>query len=161
LQSISIPASVEILGGDCFSNCTSLSRFTIESPLKMTEIYAGAFSGCSSLTAICIPASVSALYAKCFSECKSLSSLAFGSGSQLRQIHSHAFSGCLSLNSLFVPASVCRLEDGWSEQSSLSQLTFQSASSFGGMIERRAVDLSRIVEINIARYDCKLAIEGY
>jgi hypothetical protein len=70
LQSICIPATVETIGQNCFSNCTSLSSITFESDSRLNRIEMNAFRGCSSLQSIFIPASVQSLPVRCFRDCR-------------------------------------------------------------------------------------------
>jgi hypothetical protein len=127
LVSICIPASVEILGNDCFGGlyltenpkfcfgsyypnrdfrcCISLESVTFEKVSKMKEIGARAFTGCISLRSICIPASVEILGDNCFGltvcdrfyGCQSLYSVIIERGSMLRIVGSNVFKGCDSL----------------------------------------------------------------
>ena len=50
LTSVTIPNSVESIGGSVFSNCTSLTSVTIGN--SVTSIGEGAFYGCSGLTSV-------------------------------------------------------------------------------------------------------------
>jgi hypothetical protein len=67
LRSISIPATVEVLGMECFDECRSLSSFAIESGSVLNRIEAKAFSRCVALQSIRIPAKVEFLGEQCFS----------------------------------------------------------------------------------------------
>jgi hypothetical protein len=112
LNSIYIPASVEILGEGCFEKCTSLSQVTFEPGSRLTRIGNCAFRICSSLTSICIPADVEEIPGYCFIDCHSLTNLVFESGSQLVRILEGAFQNCRSLRSLFIPSQVEIIEFG-------------------------------------------------
>jgi hypothetical protein len=148
LLSISIPASVEILGDKCFAKCW-LSSVTFESGSNLIRIEARAFHKCLELESISIPATVESLGDKCFSKCRSLSSLTFESGSKLVRTEARAFYNCLELESISIPASVESLgEECFSECTSLRSVTFESGSNLA-RIHARAFDssllLSRIV----------------
>lgn len=65
-----IPDSVTTIGGGAFSGCTSLTAVTI--PASVTEIWPNAFSGCTSLTSITIPESVTTIGDFSFSDCSNL-----------------------------------------------------------------------------------------
>jgi hypothetical protein len=80
LKSISIPASVESLGDQCFYECSSLSSVTFGSGSKLVGIEARAFATCPRLKSISIPSSVESFGDQCFYECRSLSSVTFESG---------------------------------------------------------------------------------
>jgi hypothetical protein len=73
LESICIPASIEIVGEKCFYECTSLSSFAFEPGSKLNRIGKEAFSGCASLESICIPASVRSLPLGCLHDCPACS----------------------------------------------------------------------------------------
>jgi hypothetical protein len=104
LKTISIPASVEILGKGCFEECTSLWQVTFESSSRLTRIGDCAFQKCSSLTSICIPSEVEEIPNYCFSGCHSLTNMFLERGSKLVRILGGAFQNCRSLRSLFIPS---------------------------------------------------------
>jgi hypothetical protein len=58
LGSISLPASLRILGKYCFGSCKRLSVVTFESGSSLTEIQEDAFLDDCSLQSICLPASL-------------------------------------------------------------------------------------------------------
>jgi hypothetical protein len=81
LKAISIPASVAVISGSCFSECKSLTSisFSVDSKLSRLEKYAFSLSG---LETIIIPASVEVICDFCFCQCKSLTSISFAAGSR-------------------------------------------------------------------------------
>jgi hypothetical protein len=58
LQSLCIPASVEVLGANCFQNMTDLSSLTFEPGSKLRTMDNRVFCYCRSLRSIVLPASV-------------------------------------------------------------------------------------------------------
>jgi hypothetical protein len=91
LQSIIIPASVEILCKYCFVGCESLPSIIFESDSHLQRIEESAFSN-SELQSIIVPEPVEILCKYCFAECQSLSSITFESDSNLQLIEDLAFS---------------------------------------------------------------------
>jgi hypothetical protein len=129
LKSIFIPASIEILGQDCFSCCTSLSEITFESDSKLTQMGISAFVCCSSLKSISIPANVETIAQCCFNQCNSLVEVSVEPGSKLTQIEEMAFLDCSSLHSLVLPAQLEIMARGvFVRCTSLCQLTFDLLS---------------------------------
>jgi hypothetical protein len=92
LVEMTIPASVEVLGWNCFSDCKALFRVTFESGSRLSRIERRAFYQ-SSLVEVLIPASVEVLGEECFYECRYLSCVAFKTGSKLREVGRRAFFG--------------------------------------------------------------------
>jgi hypothetical protein len=81
LIEIILPASIEVLGEKCFSECRSLSSITFESGSRLSRIGKMAFLK-TGLVEMIHPASIEVLGANCFSECSSLISVTFESGSR-------------------------------------------------------------------------------
>jgi hypothetical protein len=92
LRTIHIPASVEVLCKNSFSNRKSLASITFESNSKLQRIEEYAFAG-SDLRTIHIPASVEVLCKNSFSNCNSLASITFELNSKLQRIEKSAFVG--------------------------------------------------------------------
>jgi hypothetical protein len=129
LESICIPAFIEIIGDYCFSACSSLSELTFESGSRLTHIGEAAFSSCSSLTSICIPAEVEQIPKFCFGNCTLLTEVSFALGSKLIEICEWVFVCCSSLRSIVFPSRLeivrfCSLADC----RSLSELRFELPS---------------------------------
>lgn len=72
LTSFTVPSNVDVIGYQCFYNCSSL--VTVNLPEGLKEIRSQAFSGCSSLSKINIPSSVTAI-SDAFSGCSKLTSV--------------------------------------------------------------------------------------
>jgi hypothetical protein len=136
VKSIFIPASVEIIGDDSFSECSSLSHVTFESGSRLTQIGVSAFRRCDKLISICIPAQVEKIPELCFNECPSLSKVSFESNSKLIEIGFKAFDRCHSLNAFDVPSMLEIMPSGMFRScKSLAKLIFEAP------IRVRQVDL--------------------
>jgi hypothetical protein len=79
-----IPASVKILGEECFAECKFLSSVRFEPGSRLSRIERGVFRD-SGLKDIVIPASIEFMGQSCFAGCKSLLFVIFESGSRLSQ----------------------------------------------------------------------------
>ena len=73
VTSVTIPDSVEKIGGYTFANADSLTNVTL--PAGLTTIDKGVFYGCENLASITIPASVTTIGLEAFAFCKSLTSI--------------------------------------------------------------------------------------
>ena len=123
LETITIPASVTIIGDRAFKNCSNLTTVTfsdgsrlagigddvfydcsnlgnINIPASVTGIGNNAFSYCASLGSIAIPASVTGIGNNAFGYCTSLESVTFAQGSKLASIGNNAFWNCTNLGSV-------------------------------------------------------------
>ncbi len=74
---IQIPDTVQQIGDNAFSRCTSLTQIII--PDNVTKIGECAFYGCTSLTNINIPASVIVIGPEAFSDCTNLRDISISS----------------------------------------------------------------------------------
>ena len=72
--------------------------------LPVTVIGTGAFSNCSTLTAITLPSSLASIGSNAFASCHYLASVTLSNG--LATIGDYAFNGCSSVSSISIPASV-------------------------------------------------------
>ena len=72
LKTITIPASVTMLGYMCFSGCSSLETFYQEEGGKLETIGASAFQGCRSFKVFKVPDSVTVIDSNAFSGCELL-----------------------------------------------------------------------------------------
>jgi hypothetical protein len=108
LFSISIPASVRVIGERVFYSCRELSTVVLREGLE--TIGDGAFAYCSSIESISIPGSVRVIGNSAFRGCGELSSVVLREG--LETIGRQAFAHCSSIVSISIPASVRELGAG-------------------------------------------------
>ena len=102
LTSVTIPGSVTKISGGAFSGCTSLREIMF--PNSVTEIAGSAFSYCTSLMEVTIPGSVTKIGYYAFSDCTSLREVTLLNG--VITLEFTAFTGCTSLTSVTIPDSV-------------------------------------------------------
>ncbi len=81
LTSVTIPYSVNTIGGSAFSCCNGLTEVNIGN--SVTTIGGYVFSGCSGLTTVTIPSSVTSIGKNVFGECGNLVSLVVESGNSV------------------------------------------------------------------------------
>ena len=143
LTSIVIPDSVTSIGSDAFSGCTSLTNIVI--PDSVTSIESNAFDGCTSLTSIVIPDSVTSIGSSAFSRCTSLTSIVIPDS--VTSIGSYAFSGCTSLTNIVIPDSVTSIgSSAFSGCTSLTNIVIpDSVTSIGSYAFYGCTSLTSIV----------------
>ncbi len=90
--------TITSVGGDAFSNCTSLTSVVI--PRSITSIGMNAFVGCTSLTSVIISTSVTSIGIQAFSNCTSLTSIVIPTS--VISIGDWVFSNCSSLTDIQV-----------------------------------------------------------
>lgn len=97
LQSITLPASLTVIGEGAFLSCNSLTGIAL--PESVDSIAPYAFSACENLAAVIIPASVKVIGTGAFSHCTALTSVKVTDGSVDLKIADNAFYGCTALAS--------------------------------------------------------------
>ena len=121
------------IGDEMFYTCSKLSKIVL--PNNILEIGESAFYGCSSLKNIDIPDKVTEIGDSAFRRCSSLMSINIPK--EVTEIGGQAFGSCVSLTSINIPKRVTRLEDLFSNCSSLRSVTFEKGSQlkyiFGGL----------------------------
>ena len=121
------------IGDEMFYTCSKLSKIVL--PNNILEIGESAFCGCSSLKNIDIPDKVTEIGDSAFRRCSSLMSINIPK--EVTEIGRQAFGSCVSLTSINIPKRVTRLEDLFSNCSSLRSVTFEKGSQlkyiFGGL----------------------------
>ena len=90
-----------------FYGCSNLASISI--PPSVMKIGRFAFRGCSNLTSISIPASVKEIDRCAFSKCSSLTSISIPPS--VTEIGKFAFSACSNLTSISIPLSVTKIGD--------------------------------------------------
>ncbi len=118
--SLILPTGISEIYAYAFYGCSSLTVITI--PEGVTSIGSSAFYGCSSLTSITIPNGVTSIGDSAFSWCSSLTSITIGNG--VTSIGDYAFSNCSSLTSITIPNGVTSIgSDAFYYCSSLTSIT--------------------------------------
>jgi hypothetical protein len=93
IQKIVLPASLEVVGGRCFSGCKSLSEVIFPADSQVTRLEEECFSRCP-IQKIVLPASLEVVGERCFWGCKSLSEVIFPADSHVTRLEKGCFYGC-------------------------------------------------------------------
>ena len=110
LTEITIPGSIENIGYSAFKGCRALEKVNMQRGIVVIhgnkEGYtgSGAFEDCISLESIEIPNTVTDIYASAFRGCSSLKTITLSKG--LLSIGSKCFQNCTSLTSISIPSTV-------------------------------------------------------
>ena len=134
--SINIPSGVVTIGSGAFSDCTTLTAVSI--PASVQAIYDNAFYNCSALTTVNIPASVEYISYNAFYGCSSLATVDMSNATNLRYIYDCAFFDCTTLTAVSLPASV----------------EYIGSSAFSSCSSLETVDMSNATNL---RYICSYA----
>lgn len=105
MVSITLPASVKVIGRMAFDHCPYLESVVISDGVEEIEFLA--FGYCESLSSITIPGSVTEIGKSAFSRCTGLSSVTIQDG--VKKIGDSAFDDCTSLASVSIPDSVTEI----------------------------------------------------
>jgi hypothetical protein len=103
---IKIPNGVTNIAAGVFGGCSSLTSIAIHNNVTSIEDYA--FNGCTSLTSINIPDGITSIGEYVFYNCTSLPSITLPDG--VTSIGAMAFGNCSSLASITIPNGVTTIE---------------------------------------------------
>merc|ERR1740124_449980 len=112
LNSITIPASVEIIGPGAFDQNSGLESINFKDNSQLVEIGNSAFRRCEELKMISIPENVQKIGIRAFEACASLKTVSIPPGMEV--IGDKAFMSCTALTSVNIPKSVTSIgENAW------------------------------------------------
>ena len=106
ITKVTIPSSVESIGGRAFFDCTALTEVTIPNGVK--SIGGSAFLNCEKLVSITLPDSVEKLGDYAFYECDKLTSVALSRS--MTEIGESTFAFCEALERVTIPKSVTKID---------------------------------------------------
>lgn len=106
ITKVTIPSSVESIGGRAFHDCTALTEVTIPNGVK--SIGGSAFLNCNKLMSITLPDSVEKLGDYAFYECDKLTSVALSRS--MTEIGERTFAFCEALERVTIPKSVTKID---------------------------------------------------
>ncbi|MBQ4565844.1 MAG: leucine-rich repeat protein, partial [Oscillospiraceae bacterium] len=129
---ITLPDSVEVIGGSAFSFSTGLRNLKLSANLR--ELYAHAFNGCSNMNNVVLPESLTSLGYGCFENCKSITEITVPS--RITSIATDTFRNCSSLKKVELKGEVtaiysyafyyCRALETINFPESLDQITLMA-----------------------------------
>ena len=102
LRHVSIPESVTNMAPYVFYSCSSLQ--SVELPQSLTYMGDGMFCSCTSLKEVSVPELIDSIPLRCFYHCDSLRTVLLPEG--LTSIDESAFSDCFSLDSMVLPQNI-------------------------------------------------------
>lgn len=102
LRHVSIPESVTNMAPYVFYSCSSLQ--SVELPQSLTYMGDGMFCSCTSLKEVAVPELIDSIPLRCFYHCDSLRTVLLPEG--LTSIDESAFSDCFSLDSMVLPQNI-------------------------------------------------------
>jgi hypothetical protein len=169
ISKITVPNSVEKIGGLAFCNVSTLEEVSFSDESKLITIGDGAFQGCERLKNIVLPESLLSIGYKAFEDCNSLeevripdqvsylgshlfcdcdnlSSIYFGSNSSIRQLLNTLASDCPSLKRVVLSETLQGIGD-FDETASASQAIF--------------VDCPSLQDIYIYNQDLRLSTDAF
>lgn len=149
ITSISIPASVTMIGDAAFGNCSSLSSVIFANDISLTNIPNSVFYNCDALTTITIPASVTDLGEQAFYSCDNLQSVYFEEGSQLVKINYDCFDDCVRLSEITLPDSVTEVCQSSFSDTAITKLPFGANSSIVTIGDNAFNSCGSLIEIVI------------
>lgn len=126
IKKIVIKLGVTNIGAGAFSGCSNLMSIIIPNGVK--GIGDGAFGGCSSLTSITIPSGVKGIGYCAFRGCSSLTSITIPNG--VTNIGAGAFEDCSSLTSITISRGLTWISDSaFSDCSSLTNVYYEGSEA--------------------------------
>lgn len=118
LDSLVFGSGITVIKDDTFRGCSSLKNIVL--PQTLDSIGFTAFAYCSALEELKLPATVRTIAPAAFNHCISLKEMTLPEG--MTTISANIVGNCTNLTKVELPASVIKLEEGFTECSSLTSL---------------------------------------
>ena len=119
-------------------------------PANLKTIGEAAFRYCSELKSISIPASVEEIGRTAFADCGKLESVSFGENSALTKISQSTFENCSALKSITIPKGIELIEDrAFFCCDSLQTLYFEKGAAITSIYSYAFYGCTSLVELNI------------
>ena len=128
LKEVVIPASVKIIGFNCFTGCTNLKKVSIYQTqdaegniVKELEIRLRSFEGCTALEEFTVPASTKSISQSSFKGCTGLKKVTFGGQVEIPE---NLFEGCTGLKEVVLSKEPTKIrKQAFLDCSSLTTIT--------------------------------------
>ena len=111
LEKIHLPASLQSIGDEAFSNCRELKEVTFDEECCLTHIGRGTFKNCPNLKEIVLPKTINFVGAQAFIKCPSLVNVSL-EGATLSTLGPAAFAFCENLKSFVFPNNIDTIQGG-------------------------------------------------
>ncbi len=111
ISSVTIPASVEIIGDQCFAHCQALTSFSFAEGCKVTKIPASMLEYCRRIPTITIPETITSIGSKAFAGCIALGEIYIPS--TVTEIKSKAFGALDDPMNITIKCEVSEAPAGW------------------------------------------------
>ena len=142
-----IPASLSTLGSSAFAFCDSLEKVVFTNPesAALKTISSSAFHGCVSLAEINLPATVTEIGAGAFFKCEVLYTIELPAS--LEKIGAQAFDSCTSLRVLVMPEALTLCEAyAFAKCNSLVEVTFANTDRWSADVSNSAAAYDALVK---------------
>lgn len=167
VNSVMLPATLRIIGGNAFQGCTNLKAIDI--PENVSIIGYRAFYNCSALDSIVLPAVLDSLGTYAFYDCEALKEIVIPEGVKdinnyafyncnnlasvvlhgcIKSIGNYAFYGCSALTDIQLPDSLLSIgANAFRSCSALKELTLPAKLSSIGSDAFRSVTLNKLTSL--------------
>lgn len=150
IESVIIPASVELISSEAFLSCKNLTSVIFAEGSSLEIVSQGAFKECQSIENIYLPGSITKIEDEAFYQCTGLKSVTFGKGINLDVINIGVFYGCSALESIEIPDSVQKIEtEAFMGCSNLESLAFGNESRLASIGIRAFFGCSKLYSVKI------------
>ena len=132
IESVNLPASLNILGSSAFAECSRLTEVVFDQNCPITSLPSSLFMKCVALRKVVLTENITCIEDDCMYECISLHTVDLRGNRVLSVIGASAFSGTISLRSLDIPDALTELGDFAFMGSGIEAISFsENFTSYG------------------------------